>query len=344
MLKEILTSHRLFLVGGPGGVGKTTLAATLAIQCAKLGHPTLVLTVDPAKRLAQALGFEGFKKDIQTVPLPEVSGTLSASMLDTERYFDKIIARFATHPRQKEKILGHPIYQSMVRTLGGTQEYAAMERLLEISQMKEYEKVIVDTPPTHNAVDLFTAPKRLADFMDNSVLRWFQDKSPGYLQFFRHGSRLVMKFFHTLFGAEFLEQFAELMNDLEGMQAGFRQRHLEVIELLQKPDTAFLLVSRPTQQRYYETESFLKILEDQNLRLKGILLNQVEPAVPKVPTVTPSETGLLEFYQALHSNQKHWENFFSHLAPEVAHICIPKQQGPLHQLPTLTQLGDSLVY
>ena len=146
---------RVFMVGGPGGVGKTTLAAALGIQLASAGFKTVVLTVDPARRLAQALGFEGFKTDLQKVDIPGVpDSTLYATMLDTQRYFDKIIHRFAKTEQQKERILNSPIYRTMVDSLGGTNEYAAMERLLEFAQDNRFEKIVVDTPPTQNAIDL----------------------------------------------------------------------------------------------------------------------------------------------------------------------------------------------
>jgi anion-transporting ArsA/GET3 family ATPase len=175
-------------------VGKTTLAAAMALQYAIAGYRTVVLTVDPARRLAQALGFTDFTKDLQAVPLPDgAKGSLQASMLDSQRYFDRVIERFATSPAQKERVLSNPLYRAMVDGMGGTHEYAAMERLFEFSQDSSFEKIIVDTPPTQNAIDLLSAPARMADFMDNSVLKWFR-ASPRYsLSFFRQGTRLAMK-------------------------------------------------------------------------------------------------------------------------------------------------------
>ena len=174
-----IEDKRIILLGGPGGVGKTSLAAALGIALSQRGHRTLVLTVDPARRLAQALGLDNFSFEVERIQLPNPDHVLFASMLDSERYFDRLIARLARNPEQRERIIKNPLYRTMVDSLGGTHEYAAMERLLEFAKDDRFDKIIVDTPPTQNAVELFSAPLRLAQFMDTSVLKWFQGQSPG---------------------------------------------------------------------------------------------------------------------------------------------------------------------
>src|SRR5688500_15966741 len=144
-------------------------------------------------------------------------GELWASMLDTQRYLDRIVERFATSPGQREKIQNNPLYRSMVDSLGGTAEYAAMERLLEFSSDPRFDRIVVDTPPTQNAVDLLSAPQRMADFMDNTVFRWFQGKAPRYLGLFRQGTKLALKAIEKVFGVDFMRRLSELMDDLEGM-------------------------------------------------------------------------------------------------------------------------------
>ncbi|MCB9254290.1 MAG: ArsA family ATPase [Bdellovibrionaceae bacterium] len=342
---------RIFLIGGPGGVGKTTLAASLAIELAKQGHRTVVLTVDPAKRLAQALGFDSFHKELQKVEIKDAKGELFASMLDTKHYFDKLIARFAGSEQQKQRILEHPIYRTMVESLGGTHEYAAMERLLEFAEDKSYDKIVIDTPPSQNAIDLLTAPQRLADFMDNSVLKWFQGNVPGYLKLFRTGTKMAMKLLQSVFGAEFLNSFASFLDNLEGMQSGFRQRHLEVIALLGNPKTAFLLVTAATGERYRESLAFLKKIEEQKIHLNALVLNRLEPACP--PATDPAASGLngsrplvdaiLSYYSALHAQQQEWVASFEKALPELPVIRIPKQSGSLHEVTTLSKLGGLLL-
>src|SRR5688572_27054251 len=145
---ETWTNARVFVVCGAGGVGKTTLAASMAVALAEQGYRTLVLTVDPAKRLAQSLGLDTFESDVQKISLPFApEAELMGSMLDSSRYFDRMMERFAKSEEQKQRILNHPLYRLTVNHLGGTQEYAAMERLLEFAEDPRFDKIVIDTPP-----------------------------------------------------------------------------------------------------------------------------------------------------------------------------------------------------
>ena len=347
-MKALFKERRIFLMGGPGGVGKTTCAAALGVKLAREGHRTVVLTVDPAHRLAQALGFEHFSSELEPVHLPDKpDAVLFASMLDTQRYFDKVIARFATSEAQREKILNNRFYRVMVESLGGSHEYAAMERLLEFAKDTRFDKIVVDTPPTQNALDLLSAPQRLADFMDNSVLKWFQGPKPYYLALFRQGTKLVMKMLHKVFGSEFLESLGEALGDLEGMQAGFRRRNLEVLDLLKSQSTGFFLVTTPTEVRYLESLEFLKTLRNQGIPLGEIVLNRLEREPPIRDasfSSVPSELApLFEYFQALYDEQQGWVRRFEEAAPEIPFTLIPKQTEEIHDVSVLSQLGSLLV-
>ncbi len=336
-----LLEKRVFLIGGPGGVGKTTLAASLAVELASQGHRTVVLTVDPAKRLAQALGCESFQSDLQKVPLPK--GELFASMLDTQHYFDKLIKRFAGSPEQASAILNHPIYRTMVDSLGGTHEYAAMERLLEFATDKQFDKVVVDTPPSQNALDLFSAPERLADFMDNSVFRWFQGNTPGYMKLFRTGTKITLTLFQKIFGSEFMASFSSLLENFSGMQAGFRQRHLDVIKLLKGPETAFLLVTIANEVRFLESKGFIQKLKEAGIPLAGVALNRLEPPCPAPGSEEGAIRDLLHYYHSLYEAQQLWVERFKKEMPEFPFFFIPKLDVPLSDVNSLTQLGRFLL-
>ncbi len=354
-MKAHLEKKRVFLVGGPGGVGKTTLAATLGIELARKGHRTVVLTVDPAKRLAQALGLQGFTKELQEVTGDGLKeGMLFASMLDSERYFDKVMGRFAKSPEQLERILSNPLYRTTVENLGGTHEYAAMERLLEFAGMDRFEKIVVDTPPTQNAVELLSAPARLADFMDGSVMRWFRGSDKRYLQLFRQGTRLAMKLLQKIFGAEFLDAFSTFMDDLEGMHEGFRERNLEVIKLLQGETSAFLLVNYPSEARHQESLVFLNSLKEFGIPLAAVLLNRISPTPPHVvfpsmasPTLpAPEKRGIeemLAYYEALHRSQEHWVEKFRTTLATTPLLLVPQQATPPSDVASLSQMGQFLV-
>jgi anion-transporting ArsA/GET3 family ATPase len=352
-VKNLFAEKRIFLVGGPGGVGKTTLAASLGVALASAGYKTVVLTVDPARRLAQALGFDGFHSDLQRVTLPDhPQAQLYATMLDTQRYFDRVIERFASTPQQKEKILANPLYRIMVDHLGGTHEYAAMERLLEFARESGYEKIVVDTPPTQNAVDLLSAPQRLAEFMDGAVFKWFQSGGKRYFALLRTGTRIAMKFLKTLFGSDFLDSLGGFFSDLEGMQIGFRERHLEVLELMRGPATAFFLVTYPSEARFLESQSFLQTLAETRIPLSGVFLNRVEPTVPGLlPTDTASASepdraainAVLSYLASLSQQQQPWLDRFEKLAPDNLLRRIPRQIGALHDITALSQIGALLV-
>ena len=346
MKGPLFSNERLILVGGPGGVGKTTLAATLGIEMARQGHKTVVLTVDPARRLAQALGLAGFKEELQKVDLPpDYKGSLMATMLDTQRYFDRIIGRLARSDDQRDKILNNPIYQTMVESLGGTQEYAAMERLFEFAQDPTYTRIVVDTPPTQNAIDLLNAPQRLAEFMDNSVLKWFQGPKPAYLKLFQHGTKVAMKLLQKVFGAEFLGEFNRLMDDIEGMQSGFRKTHLDVIELLRSKETAFLLVTVPSHSRLQESVSFHKSLLEQHIRLSGVVMNRLERECPDMVKGSDDANveDWLKYQSALYREQKKWAMAFHDAFQSIAIKEIPVQTGNLHDVAHLSQLGRLLI-
>lgn len=331
---------RIILVGGPGGVGKTTLAAALGLRLATEGHRTLVLTVDPAKRLAQALGFEGFQNRVQPVKLPGFpEASFHATMLDTQHYFDRVIERFAKSPEQKQRILNNRLYQVMVESLGGSHEYAAMERLLEFAQDPAYDRIIVDTPPTHNALDLLEAPERLAAFMDNSVLRWFQGgKAFGILS---QGTRLAFSLFQKIVGGEFLTNLAEVLKDLDGMQAGFRERNLEVVRLLKQESTSFVLVTAASEARYQESVAFAKDLEKREIHLRAILLNRLENKVPPADASDEAANALHRYFEALYETQHHWRAQFQQLPYPV--VGIPQTPRPPTDVEELLALSQHLL-
>lgn len=336
--------QRIVLVGGPGGVGKTTLAASLAVRYAERGLKTIVLTVDPARRLAQALGFSDFSQDLQMVTIPGFpDAVLHATMLDTQRYFDRIVEKFAKSPEQKTKILNNALYRTMVDNLGGTHEYAAMERLLEFANDPRFDRIVVDTPPTQNAVDLLSAPQRLANFMDNRVLKWFRGSSPYYLQIFKTGTKLAMKMMQKIFGAEFLDSLGKFLEDMDGMQEGFQQRNLQVMELLRSPQTAFLLVTYPSEERFGESVSFRDKLQEHKIPLRGLVLNRLETACPADDTLNAKYPEFVDYRQRLARAQQTWVDEFQRAFPSIIIKKLPYQTQPLHDLTSLSQLGESLV-
>ena len=342
-----LNHKKIILIGGPGGVGKTTLAASLAVALGTQGFRTLVLTVDPAKRLAQALGFSDFSTPLQRVLLKDFpDAQLWASMLDSEHYFDKVIERFAQSHEQKEKIIQNRLYRTIVESLGGSHEYAAMERLLEFADSSDFDKIVVDTPPTQNALDLIRAPQRLANFMDNSVMKWFQKK--GGLHFFNRGTQLAMKALQKVLGSEFLDSLALFLTDLEGMQAGFRARHLAILELFRSSLTSFVLVTQASEARFLESVEFQKALSQERIQLERLILNRMEPSFGNLNFIDFNESeriwlqALHQYSEDLHLVQEKWAQAFqSALNLPTTHI--EKTVDPIQDLSTLHSLGKLML-
>lgn len=340
------SEKRIYLIGGPGGVGKTTLAASLAIHFSVQGYRTLVLTVDPAKRLAQTLGLTSFSTELRKVTIPGHSeAELHAYMLDGEHAFDRIISRFAKNEQQKQKILENRFYRTLVESLGGSHEYAAMEQILAFASDTHFDKIIVDTPPTQNAIDLFKAPQRLAEFMDAPVISWFQKKR-GF-QLFQKGTELAMKALQTLLGSEFLEQLSHFLTDLQGMQSGFRERHLAVMEVLRGNSTAFILVTQASEARFLESLEFQKVLNLENIPISQLILNRLEPDWPPLTSTQIPEAqrtwllGLHHYFQELHTLQEKWAKAFqSEMGVPTVHI--QRLAYSTNELHTLLELGNQI--
>lgn len=332
-----IRTPRIFVMTGAGGVGKTTLSASLAVGLAEQGFKTVVLTVDPARRLAQALGLESFSQDTLKVPLKDCKGELYSCQLDTRRHFDRIVERFASE-EQKRNIFANPLYRDMVNHLGGTHEYAAMERLLEFSQDSRFEKIVIDTPPSQNAVDLLKAPERLSQFMDHSVLKWFQTKTPGPFKLFQQGSKLALKAFEKLFGEAFVQALSEFMDLIEGLQSGFQARHQEIQLLLENPSCAFWLATLPTENRLDEAKSFDRALKLQHIQLQGVILNQLEWK-PEGHSSSP----VSNYYGERFKQQSPWTHAFAEAFPHLPLAKIPVQLNPPHNTQALSKLAHELL-
>lgn len=343
-MNPLYATNRIFLMGGPGGVGKTTLSAALAITLAERGYSTIVLTVDPAKRLAQALGLTHLGNTVQRVPLQDPSHKLWASQLSTDRFLDELIHRIAKSPLQETRILANPIYQTLSKQLGGSEEYAAMERILEFAEAS-YDKIIVDTPPTQNAVDLLTAPQRMFDFMDTSVLKWFSGKTTFFSGIFGRSTHLALKALQRLFGNHFFDALEGFLRDIDGLQAGFQSRNFELARRLKANDCAFLLATTATQDRVTECSDVRRVLEQEGIALRLLLINQFEP---EPPTFNDAE-------RAAYPNLAIWRAFLSQLnadqqqakeslkALSVATVTLNRLDQPPTTISELSTLGNRLV-
>ena len=277
---------RVLVTVGTGGVGKTTVAAALGLAAARAGRRVLVMTIDPARRLADALGTGPLGHEPSEVPRErlraagvEGAGTLAAMMLDTKRTFDELVLRFAPDPAARERILSNPIYRNLTDALGGSREYSAMEKLRQMHVEGRYDLIVLDTPPASNALDFLDAPRRLSGFLEGQFLKVLLHPAAvvgrASLRIFRSGSELVLRGLERITGLEFLTSISEFLLAFEEMLGGFSERAREVAELLRDPSCGFVLVAGPDLQQAKSAESFWQRLEAEGIHLVGLVLNRV---------------------------------------------------------------------
>jgi anion-transporting ArsA/GET3 family ATPase len=275
-LGSVVDTRHVIVCTGAGGVGKTTTAAALGIEAARRGRRTIVLTIDPARRLAQSLGLS----ELGTTPhaVPGVDG-LDAMMLDMKRTFDEIVERHAGSEERAQRILANRFYRQMSASLAGTQEYMAMEKLYDLHETGHYDCIVIDTPPTRNALDFLDAPRRLTDFLEGRFLKMFL--SPG-LAAGRFATRAVgvgtgmfMRAASRITGATVLADLADFFQSFEGMYEGFKDRAGAVYRLLQHPASAFVVVSSPEPPALREAGFFLRRLARDGMPTAGVVVNRV---------------------------------------------------------------------
>ena len=273
------TSNRVVVCCGAGGVGKTTTAAAMALRAAEYGRSVVVLTIDPAKRLAQALGIKDLGNSPQRVPLPaEVSGQLYAMMLDMRRTFDEMVVEYSGNERA-QAILDNQFYQTVATSLAGTQEYMAMEKLGQLLAEDRWDLVVVDTPPSRNALDFLDAPKRLGSFMDGRLWRLLLAPGRGIGKLVTGAVGLAMKGMSTILGSQMLSDASEFVQSLDSTFGGFREKADRTYELLKRRGTQFVVVSAAEPDALREASFFVDRLSTEHMPLAGLILNRTHPTL-----------------------------------------------------------------
>jgi anion-transporting ArsA/GET3 family ATPase len=279
---------KVLVTVGTGGVGKTTIAAVLGLAAARAGKRALVMTIDPARRLADALGTGPLAHDAREVPrerlrelgAPE-SGSLSALMLDTKRTFDELVERLTQDPAARERIFANPIYKNLSDALAGSREYSATEKLLQVVSDGRYDLIVLDTPPAAHALDFLDAPRRLSGFLDGQFLKLLLHPAAvvgrASLRLFRSGSEFVLRMLERVTGLEFLTAISEFLLAFEELLAGFSARAGEVARLLRDPSCGFVLVCGPDLSQARRAEAFWERLAAEGIHLVGAVLNRAHP-------------------------------------------------------------------
>jgi anion-transporting ArsA/GET3 family ATPase len=284
-------SRRVLIAVGAGGVGKTTTAAALGVAAARRGKRVLCLTIDPARRLAEALGLQRMSSEEQVVEpklfaeagIP-VTGSLSAMMLDTKRTFDDLVTKYSSTPERAQRLLGNRLYRYVSTSLAGTQEYMAMEKLVAVQQDPRFDLVVLDTPPTANALDFLDAPERLVEALDSATMSWFIQafESTGKLSLnlLARSAAVVLRGLGRITGGGFLQAMAEFIVELDDLFGGFKQRARLVEARLRSPDVSFVLVTSPAPTSVQEVLFFSDRLEQSGMARGAFVVNRFHVPPP----------------------------------------------------------------
>ena len=361
-LRAVVTDPgtRVVVCCGAGGVGKTTTAAALGLLAAEAGRRAVVLTIDPARRLAQSMGVEELGNEPTRVPGVDgaAGGSLDAMMLDMKRTFDETVLAHAS-PERARAILANPVYSAVSSSFAGTQEYMAMEKLGQLQARGTWDLVVVDTPPSRSALDFLDAPDRLGGFLDSRVLRLLlaPAKAGGrtYLRVLGVGLGAVTSVLDKVVGAQLLRDLQSFLGALDAVFGGFRQRAEATYEQLKKPGTAFLVVATPEQDALREASYFVERLGAEEMPLAGLVLNRVHhPRLPALPAdraekaaeelspAAPLTAAVLRVHAAqatLAERDAGALRAFAAAQPSVRVAEVPAQAVDVHDLEGLRRVG-----
>ncbi len=292
---------RILVTVGTGGVGKTTVGAAMGLAAARLGKRVLVLTIDPARRLADALGVE-LGHEPRTIPREllraagvEGGGELVAMMLDTKRTFDELVSRYSPDQEALERILDNPIYQNLTDALAGSREYSAMEKLHQLHSAGEYDLIVLDTPPSGHALEFLDAPRRLTGFLQSEFIKLLFRPALAMgrtgFRLFRFGSATVLRVMEKLTGLGFLRAMSDFLLAFESMLGGFTTRAREIEVLLRDPSCGFVLVVGPDPGQARRAADFWTRLQQEKVHLLGLVVNRVRtwPGSGPIPELGDAE-------------------------------------------------------
>ena len=298
----MLLERRILVCVGSGGVGKTTTAATLGLAAARRGLRTLVLTIDPARRLANSLGLETLGHQVQQIDpalvhkgATNTGGELWAMMLDQKQAFDEVVARHAKDPAAVKRILANPVYAQISGSLAGAQEYAAMAQLHEFDKSGTWDTIIVDTPPTAHALDFLDAPRKLSEAIDSPAIDWFrklQGDGGSRWSIVGKSGAFILKRLAKFVGSKFIEDLGVFFTEFNDILGGFRQRAEETFALLRQPGVGFVLVASPEPMAVAEALAFHARLASAGMPFVGFVVNKVHPSRPVQATTAQVEAAL----------------------------------------------------
>lgn len=350
---------------GSGGVGKTTTAAALALRAAEQGRRVCVLTIDPARRLAQSMGLTELDNTPRPVPGVAGDGSLDAMMLDMKRTFDEVVEQHAS-PEKAQQILTNPFYVALSSSFAGTQEYMAMEKLGQlhtesVADERRWDLIVIDTPPSRSALDFLDAPERLSSLLDGRFIKLLLAPAKGPARLLSAGLGIVTSALNKVLGAQFLTDLQTFVAAFDTLFGGFRQRAETTFALLQAPETSFVVVAAPEAAAMREAAYFVERLAGEKMPLAGLVVNRVhdddgsglsasgaEAAAARLRTGTPTEqmTADLLTLRAerlrVGEREARQRRGFTRAHPSVPTVAVAALAGDVHDLDGLREIGRLL--
>jgi anion-transporting ArsA/GET3 family ATPase len=371
-LTELVAGHRVVISAGSGGVGKTTVAASIALWGALSGRRTVVLTIDPARRLATSLGLATLGHEPREIPpaLFAAQGLaarapLFAMMLDQKGAWDALVDRYAP-PEARDRILANPFYQHLSQTFAGSQEYMAIEQLCLLVESGEYDLVVVDTPPTRHALDFLEAPRRIDDFLDRGIVKWFVAPASAGWSALRAVNKTASFLLHRLEQATGVSALAEISDFFVSMGGLFENFHVRIeraYEVLRGEGTAFVVISSPEEQVLEDAEYLAAKMAELGMPLKGVVMNRVHPEheadagtdpddVPAVVALVARAVGpeaakplvenFVDFQALARGEQLRIEQFRDALPAPAPLVEVPNFSHDIHDLAALAAMHAHL--
>ncbi len=354
MIERWLEGRDVCISAGPGGVGKTTTAAAIALGMAARGNKVAVLTIDPARRLAAALGLEHLDNEAHRVDA-EVSGELWAMMLAPKRTFDELVARHAPDDRTRDAVLSNRIYRELSNAVAGSQEYMAMEKLHELHEGGEFDLLVLDTPPTRHALDFLDAPRRLAAFIDSPSLQLLTGGGLLGLKLLGRGTSVVFAGLKAATGVDLLQDLSDFFRAFGSMTDGFRERARAVNELLADERSAFVVVTSPRRDAIDEAVFFHRRLADADLPFAGVVVNRARVPAPAHDDGLAAELEALLGAALARKVLRTWDEERMLAARDRAALAglrrrvgaaptieVPRMDGDVHDLEGLARVNEHL--
>ncbi|CAN5600333.1 ArsA family ATPase [soil metagenome] len=366
-MDTLLKGHKVIVCVGSGGVGKTTMAASLAIRARQIGLRTLVITVDPAKRLATAMGLDLTGVEERLVPnldaAPSAGGTLSAAIIDSKKTFDDFIINHSTDPDLFKRLSKNRLYQQLSTTLSGSQEFTALERLLQAVESNRYDLVILDTPPTQHAIDFLSAPERIRNLFQDTITRWFMNpaENSGFLgqgligSLIGRGTRVALKSLEALTGARFIDELIDFFHSIQSIQKTLRDRTEKINQILMSNESTFVLVTSFDAAKLLEAQHLSGHLERFGYSLGACILNRAFPeSLPDLestqstlaPELQDAARRLVEFHARVKRDHeirfKLFQEFENKVDASVIVVQVPEYRQDLFGLEDLEAMAEFL--